>query len=168
MSKPPPLPSDASPTHSWWDRNWKWFSALLGVVSVAVMVGFIALIFGTIRSSDVYQAAMAQANADATVVENLGTPIHDGFFTNAQITVRGDSGTANLAIPLRGPKGTARLFGRATKSQGEWHFEELVVRIDRTKETFDLVKQPWANGAAGRTSAVSSSATSGGREKRQP
>src|SRR5438477_12899894 len=82
---PPPLPSQ--PSNSWWKRNWKWFvpiGCLTGCLTIIVLAvifaGTIALIvFGAIKSTDVYKEALARAKANPAVIESLGSPIIEGL-----------------------------------------------------------------------------------------
>jgi Cytochrome oxidase complex assembly protein 1 len=51
----------------------------------------------------------------------------------------GDSGDAHLAIPLSGPKTKGTLYLRAHKSEGEWSFEKLVVRVEAPNTSINLL-----------------------------
>jgi hypothetical protein len=132
---------------SWWSRNWKWFvpagclSALIlaGVVVAVVVFLILGTVFGHIKSSDVYQRALAEARANPTVVNALGAPIKDGRFPSGSLSTSGSSGTADLSIPLSGPKGKGTLYAVATRSAGEWSFSQLAVTIKATGQRIDLL-----------------------------
>jgi len=41
------------------------------------------------------------------------------------------SGKADLVIPIRGPKGEASIYVTASKSPGEWNFDNLVDQVKK-------------------------------------
>ncbi len=107
MEQNPAVPLTARP--NWWTRNWKWFVPT-GCFSILVFfvafVGSIALIvFGAMKSTDVYKEALARARVNSGVIEALGAPITEGFLVSGNTNVNGASGEANLSIPISGPKG---------------------------------------------------------------
>jgi hypothetical protein len=137
---PPPMPAASLPRKSWWGRNWKWFvpTGCLGLV--LLLAGFVALlvtvIFGAMKSSDVYKDALARARANPAVIEALGTPIKDGMFLSGNTNVNGASGEANLAIPISGPKGKGTIYVAARKSAGHGPTQPWWRRLEkRTKES---------------------------------
>ncbi len=128
---------------NWWSRNWKWcvpagcFSIVLVMV---VFVGLIvALVFGLIKSSDVYKDALTQAQANESVSEALGSPIEAGFLVTGSINISGSSGDADIAIPISGPKGSGTIYAVATKSGGAWTFSTLNVQIKGSEERMNLL-----------------------------
>ena len=129
---------------NWWKRNWKWFVPL-GCFTVALMfvifVGsIIVIVFGAMKSSDVYKDALARAKANPAVIEALGSPIKDGFLMSGNTNVNSASGEANLAIPISGPKGKGTIYVSAQKSLGEWIYSGLVVELGQTHQRIDLLK----------------------------
>jgi hypothetical protein len=137
---PPPLPG--KPATDWWGRNWKWFVPLNCAVALAAIGGFVAAIFGFIKSSDAYTGALARARSAPAVADALGTPIKDAFFVSGNINVNGPSGVADLAIPVTGPKGGASIFVHASKRLGVWHFDNMIVQVDATQKRIDLSEYP--------------------------
>ncbi len=140
VQMPPPLPIDRSTT--WWQRNWKWFvPACLG--GVVLFVGFIvlivAIVFGMMKSSDVYKQAVAEARTNRYVQEALGSPIEEGLLVTGNINVNGSSGHADLAIPVSGPQSDAIIYVVASKSAGQWAILRLVVDVKATNERIDLM-----------------------------
>jgi len=53
--------------------------------------------------------------------------------------VSGGSGKADLTIPVHGPNGKATIYALATKFAGDWQYTKLVVKIDKTGDTIDLL-----------------------------
>lgn len=132
---------------TWWKRNWQWlvpagcFSALIlaGAVFAVVVFLLVGGVFGHVKSSDVYQQALARAKADQAVLDALGTPIKDGRFPSGSINTSGSSGSADLSISISGPKGKGTLYAVAARSAGEWSFSQLVVTIEATGRRIDLL-----------------------------
>lgn len=143
MNQPPPFPAPppVPKAGTWWSRNWLWFVPVC-ILSILLLlggcVGFFALIFGVMKSSDVYKTAVARAEADPGVIGALGTPIKEGFLFTGSINVSGAAGNASLAIPISGPNGKATIYVEATKSEGVWTFSTLDVVLDGSGQKIDL------------------------------
>ena len=146
MQKPPPLPGTTPPARqtSWWQRNWKWFVPVGCLGLLVLFTGFIALIvsvvFGILKSSEVYQVALDAARSEPAVEMALGTPIEEGLFVMGNINVSGSSGNADLAIPISGPEDEGTIYAVAEKSAGQWAFSILEVEIKTTGERIDLLE----------------------------
>jgi len=129
--------------HNWFQRNWKWFVPVGCGGMVAVMAGFVAVIFmiimGSIKSSDAFKMAMAAAAQDPQVQQRLGTPIEAGWFISGKLEVTGSTGTANLSIPIHGPLGKGKLYADGTKTAGQWRFSTLVVEVEKDGSRIDLL-----------------------------
>ncbi|HYX68348.1 MAG TPA: cytochrome c oxidase assembly factor 1 family protein [Terriglobales bacterium] len=127
----------------WFARHWKAVVGVgcLGVVILggALMAGIFFLVMGGIRSSDVYQQALAKANANPEVVVRLGQPIKPGWMVSGSINVSGPTGDADLAIPVSGPKGKGTIYAVAKKSAGEWTFSRLEVEVEGQPGRIDLM-----------------------------
>ncbi len=141
---PPPLPRTRAP--DWLERNWKWFVPLAGLIFLGCVAAFAAFILGVMKSSDAYSGALARARAAPAAIVALGTPIKEGWLVTGNIHVSGSSGQAALAIPVAGPRGSATLYVEASKSMGEWHFDRLVLQVDRTNEWIDIIAQEETTG----------------------
>jgi len=135
QAQPPPL---AVPSRNWFERNLKWIIPAICLVAIGAIFGFIALLMGAMKSSDAYLGAITRVKAAPAVIHILGEPIKEGFFVRGNISVSGPSGRAELAIPIAGSNETATIYVEATKSLGIWHFDALVVQVDKTKERIDL------------------------------
>jgi len=135
-----PLP--AMPRKGWWGRNWKWFVPVGCLGAILLFAGFIvlilAIVFGAIRSSDIYKEAVAEASANAQVAQALGTPIEPGWLVVGRFNVRNDSGSADLTIPISGPRGRAVIYVVATKTAGKWKFTTLLVTVKGSDKQIDL------------------------------
>lgn len=112
------------------------------VLFVAFIMSIVLLVFGALKSTDIYKDALAKAKANPAVVEALGSPIKDGIFVSGNTNVNGASGESNLAIPISGPKGKGTIYVKAEKSLGHWNYSDLVVEIQKSGERIDLTKTP--------------------------
>jgi uncharacterized integral membrane protein len=131
-------------SRTWWQRNWKWFVPVAAIGFLALFAAFIVfiitIVFGMVKSSDVYKKALATTQAHPAVVKALGSPIEGGIFVMGSINTSGPSGQADLAIPISGPIGKGTIYARASKAAGRWTFSQLVVEIKATKERIDLIE----------------------------
>jgi hypothetical protein len=106
---------------------------------VFVIVG---IVFGAMKSSDAYKAALAKTRADPRVVSALGAPITDGFFVWGQTNVSGSSGHSDVTVPISGPNGKGTIYFVASKFAGEWTFSKLMVEVAKTGQRIDLIEDP--------------------------
>ncbi|MEP6809516.1 MAG: cytochrome c oxidase assembly factor Coa1 family protein [Chthoniobacterales bacterium] len=132
---PPPIPPTPHPVPrpGWWSRNWKWFVPMGCLTFVGLIAAFVALmvliVFGAMKSGDVYKHAVAEARANPEVAAALGTPLKEGMFISGTTNVNGASGNADLAIPISGPKGAGTIYAVAEKSAGQWTYSKLEVEV---------------------------------------
>ena len=122
----------------WFMRNWKWLVAVAGLVVIVGAFGFVVGLLKMMKSSDAYAGAFARAKRDPNVIEAVGQPIVDGFWFTGNISMSGSSGNADLVIPISGPTGKGTIYTIATKSAGLWHYDQLVVQLDRDNRRIDL------------------------------
>ncbi len=130
------------PPSSWLGRNWKWVVPLGCLTSVVALVAFAAgiilVVFGFMKSSDVYKQAVEKCRSSQEVVEALGEPIETGWYLVGNIQVDGASGKADITIPISGSKGTGTIYAIATKRAGTWSYEVLEVELAAGGERIDL------------------------------
>ena len=133
---------------SWWGRNWKWVLPVGCLAPLLVCCGGIGLlmtaVFGAIKSSEPYREALARAEASPALQAALGQPIRPGFFPTGTIRTGfdipgGETGQADLAIPISGPKGTATLRVVAEKSDAGWKFLTLEAMVAGQARPIDLL-----------------------------
>jgi len=139
-----PMQPDA-PRKGWFGRNWKWFvptgCMTIIVLIVAFVGGIFAFVAGSMKSSDAYTQAMARVAADPQVADKIGHPVSPGWFISGNVNVNGDSGDANLAIPVSGPKGKGKVYVEAKKGAGLWQFETLQVEVEGQPGRIDLLQE---------------------------
>lgn len=125
---------------TWVQRNWK-LAATLGCLTFVVLaVGFIATVFylisAAVRSSTPFKEAVARAQSNPAVIEQLGSPVRSSWIVSGSVNVNGPSGKAELAIPIHGPKAKGNLYVTATKSAEQWTYSTMIA--DTGKERIDL------------------------------
>jgi len=150
-SVPPP---PASPSHSsgppapprWSKKKIIWIvvSIALGLLLlVCLFAGAIVVaVFSSIKNSEPSKHALAVATQDPRVQAALGSPVKPGWIAGGSINVAGDSGDADLNIPLQGPLHKGTLYVVAKKSEGEWNYQKLTVRVEGSEERINLLRPP--------------------------
>jgi hypothetical protein len=117
--------------------------AVVGAVVVLVMlfVGAILFaVFGSMKSSTPYQHAVEVATHDPRVLATLGAPVKPGWLPSGSINVSGDSGHADLSVPLEGTAHKGKLYIVASKAEGEWSYQILTVRVEGGTVRIDLLR----------------------------
>ena len=144
-----PLPNPPSqPTRpkNWFQRHW--LLVLIGgcLALMILFAGFIGAIFtvveASLKKSDAYTQAIAQARSNPHVVEKFGQPLQPGWFISGNIQVAGPSGNADISIPISGPKAKGTIYVVAKKSAGRWHFDTLEVEAEGEQERINLLPAP--------------------------
>jgi hypothetical protein len=140
---------EANPSKSWWQQNRKWVIPVgIGVILLLCLVplfcvaGVGASVFGLIKSSDVYQNALQEAQSHPAVNEALGEPVEPGWWVTGSIEVNNTTGNADFAVPLSGPKNSGTLYAVAFKEAGQWHFSRLEVEVQGQSERINLLNEP--------------------------
>jgi hypothetical protein len=140
----PPYPVHPEPIKkSWLERNPLW-KIPLGCLTLLVLLAAFGIILMTaitssFRQSDVYKQAIAKATANPQVRERIGEPIQPDWLISGEMNVSGNSGKANLIIPISGPRGRGRIHTVAQKSDGVWRFTYLQVELADQSASIDLL-----------------------------
>lgn len=128
---------------NWFARNWMWLlpSGCLSIVAVVVLFGvaIVALVFGILKSSGPYEAAVAEAKSSPAVQEALGTPIREGWYVLGNLRYNNSSGDLDLTIPISGPNGKGTIYLVGQRTAGEWHYSTFVVKIHATGDRINLL-----------------------------
>jgi hypothetical protein len=138
MSSPVYNPPNYAPpvraSQTWFGRNWKWFVPCLVVTFAAVVTLFVfsllSLAFGMMRSSEAYQTAITRAQQNPAVWAKIGHPFRVGKLLSGSIHLNGDSGDAEMSIPISGDQGSGHILVGAKKRAGKWTYQTLEVRVD--------------------------------------
>ncbi len=132
------------PPRGWWSRNWRWFVPVGSVVVVLGGVGFLfaifALVFGLMKSTQVYETALFEAQTNPAVIEHLGNRIEDGLIFTGNMEVNPTSGYADIVIPISGQKGSGSLYVEAEKVAGSWEYYTLEVAVHGSDISIDLLE----------------------------
>jgi Cytochrome oxidase complex assembly protein 1 len=103
------------------------------------ILGILAFVTVTMRSSEAYQQALTAAQRDPAVVAALGAPVEAGWFTKGRLEVSGATGHASLTIPVTGPRGSGQIDVVADKAAGKWTFRTLSVQVSGGATPLDLL-----------------------------
>lgn len=112
---------------------------ILLVIAAIIAVVVIAVVFGAIKSTDVYKGARNRAERDPRVIAVLGSPVHAGFIVTGNVSVNDRSGTAHINFPISGPKGKADVHVEATLDENGWRYSLLTV-LPNEGPPIDLLK----------------------------
>jgi hypothetical protein len=133
------------PQKPWFARNWMWLLPLACLTPVALCAGgitmIVMLVFGVMKSADVYQESLRRVQAHAEVQSELGAPLEPGFLVTGEIEVSGPSGKADIAYSVSGSRGTGTVYVIAEKRAGRWTYDTLEVEIESTGERIDLLSE---------------------------
>ena len=99
-----------------------------------------AFILNFLKESGAYSEAVAKVKASPAVQEALGTPIEEGWFVTGNVSFDGNSGEADLAIPISGPKDEGTIYVLAEKAGADWAFSTLEVKVKGSGEKIDLIE----------------------------
>ena len=120
-------------------------SCLWIVASIAFILlcagSIILMVFGLLRSSEPFQQGTLRAQNDPRVVRALGEPVRIGWLVGGSIETSGNSGEAELSVPLSGPRDKGTLYITAYQTQGEWRFVRLEVELKTSSERINLLEE---------------------------
>ena len=125
---PPPPPGTVPPPKR--GGCLKWGLIGCGAVIVIGLIGIVAIVvvvFGAIKSSDVYRGARDQAQRDPRVIAALGTPMDTGIWVSGNVSVDANGGNADFSFPMHGPKAEAIVHTVGTRDTSGWHYSVLTV-----------------------------------------
>jgi len=115
--------------------------AIIAVLVLAFIAGILALIFGIMRSSEPFQQAVAEVQHNPQAVRALGEPIKIGWFLSGSISTSGDSGEAELSIPVSGSVDKGTLYVEAYKSEDVWHFTRMELVTKKYPNRINLLEE---------------------------
>lgn len=124
---PPPAPVVPPPKRG---GCWKWgaIGCLAALIIAVLGIGAIVMIvFGAIKSSDVYRGARAKAEHDPRVIVALGAPVHPGVWVIGRVDISNGRGNADFSFPLIGSRSRGRVHVVAFLDGDGWHYSELTM-----------------------------------------
>jgi len=112
------------------------------VLLLAFVAGVLSIVEVSFKSSGAYTQALALAQANSQVSDKIGRPLKPGWFALGSISINGDSGDADISIPISGPNGKGRIYAVAKKIAGIWRYETLEIEVDGQPDRIDLLQAP--------------------------
>ncbi len=131
---------------SWFSRNWLWFIPVSGCLGIILLfiVGIGAAFFGVsnlLNNVAPIEYGIEKATENKKVINLLGEPIEKTGIPNGNISLTNDDGTVDFSVPIKGSREEGFLIIKGIKTNGEWTYEELYVRIKSTQEKINLLEK---------------------------
>lgn len=137
----PPAP----PGH-WLARNARWLVPAVVVVLLSMVLlscaGLVLMVMHMMRTSPPHQMAMPLVFENDRVVQALGTPIEQGALVQGSFSTSGDTGSADLQVPIAGPNGDAVVHIKASKAAGTWTLDHVTVQFESDARKLIIVPAP--------------------------
>lgn len=134
---------------NWWNRNWKWFVPLSGLLLVMISI-FISSGMGQIGANlakaysdkELYENALNRVKSDQKVIELLGEiePIDKFAILEGEVQYSNDDQTVNSTIRIKGVKGKARMYILADRMSNEWQYKKINIRIKSPPEKKQMIE----------------------------
>jgi Cytochrome oxidase complex assembly protein 1 len=126
-------------------RNW----AIWGIVLWAACIGFIAIgstsFLWLFSHSQAYTMAVERLTQSPAAIAELGSPISAGLPTG-HVSLKDDSGSAELTFSASGPKGSGTVYADARKDLGVWRLIRLELEVEGGDRRIDLRATPRRGG----------------------
>lgn len=110
---------------------------------LAFILGLVALPFLLLRNSAVTKLALVRAQEDRELQEQIGAPLKLGWFVGGSLETGGQSGSADLSIPVSGPRGSATLYVTAIRSAGTWRIVDYQARVKMPLQLPPALQRWW-------------------------
>jgi hypothetical protein len=108
-------------------------------IFVTVFSLMLLIITISFTNSWAYKNAFIMAKSNLELKEKIGTPIEQSWpFISGSINKTGNSGRADLGIPIKGSKGQGTLYAKANRSEGTWSMDTLIYVSSEAKDTIWL------------------------------
>jgi Family of unknown function (DUF6159)/Cytochrome oxidase complex assembly protein 1 len=125
-------------------RILQWAMAGLATVAMLAVAGLFSLgiyVFHRLGNLPVSQGAISRVASAPAVTAVLGSPIKAGFIFSGSFSPHDAPPHAEFNFPISAPHGTAAVEVRATKADGIWHYEQMVVRPSDGGAPIDISEQ---------------------------
>ena len=117
---------------------------VLELFCYSIIFGIGAAVFGVsemITNSTPIEHAIEQASRNKEVILLLGEPIEMYGIPSGNISLNNDDGDVDFSISIKGPNGKGTLVVSGIKTNGEWAYEDLYVRIKETQEENKFIRK---------------------------
>jgi hypothetical protein len=116
----------------------KW-AIVVGVLFLLVFVGIFVAVFGALKDSEAYKMTVGLLNSSPKAIQLLGQPISTGTPTGS-MNVSGSGGEASLSFSANGPQGHGTVYVEASKSQGQWNLDQVILSDAKSGQRIELVE----------------------------
>src|SRR5690606_5857141 len=136
--------------NGWWKRNWKWFTPVVGILLLFVLV-IVSSPFGTRLSDiakvyadpDLMENALLKAQENEEVVELLGTlePINGMDIMRGIVKYSNNDTTIDIYVHVKGSKGKGRMRVFADWDREEWTYNNIAIASEKLEEPIAIIKK---------------------------
>lgn len=133
---------------SWWLRNWKWFTPLVGCAVFALVVFFSIEMHSAVGNltkaytdTELYDGALEIVRSSDNVIALAGEiePIDKLAILEGSVGYSDDNKKVNSSVRVKGSKLIARMDIAATKNNGIWSYTEIKIRVKNPPEKRQVV-----------------------------
>lgn len=109
---------------------------------MAFVFGILAIVFGSLRNSDVCNETFARAQASSEARAALGKPMELGWVITGSVKTFNEQGNADLWIPISGPNEPGSVHVVAKKVDGLWIYSLMTLVTEKTHRRINLLPEP--------------------------
>ena len=135
---------------SWWKKNWKWFTPIIGLclitaglISTSEIGGTISNTFKAYADPALIENALILAQENVEVKELLVTlkPIDKLAIMEGRVIYSDNNKSIDISFRVKGSieKGRMRIF--ADRNGDSWEYKEIVIGIKKLKKTITIVER---------------------------
>jgi len=116
---------------------------MMGIgIFAGISLFMLLIITYSFTNSWAYENAFKLAKSNQELKEKIGTPIEQSWpFISGSINKTGNSGRADLGIPVKGPRESGTLFAKANRREGIWSMNTLTFRSSENEQTIWISDQ---------------------------
>jgi Cytochrome oxidase complex assembly protein 1 len=126
-------------------RLWAIWGVVAWAASIGLVVAMIVSFLWLFSHTQAYTMAVERLTQSPAAIADLGSPITAGF-PSGHVSVKDDSGSAELSFSATGPKGSGTVYADARKDLGVWRLIRLELAIDGRDRRIDLGATPRRSG----------------------
>ena len=135
---------------SWWKRNWKWLTPILGLffiviglISTSEIGANVSDIVKAYADPDLIDRALLKAQENVEVKQLLGTlnPIDKMAIFEGTTKYSNNDTSIDISVRVKGSKGRGRMRIFADRNVDKWEYKEIVIGIKKLKKTITIIER---------------------------
>jgi hypothetical protein len=108
-------------------RKWSIWGFIILLVSLLATAGGIFYSFEEVKNSEPYVGALNAVRINKDAQKLLGSPIEPGWWFTGSFSSKGETGQAELVIPVKGPSQEGMVHIRAIQDKQQWKVAQAVL-----------------------------------------